>query len=71
MVMTLWSQRNGQILANHLVGHPEWQTAHMDLVSISDNAAQAVLKAGFRRILVSSRPNATEMIETIVAALRQ
>lgn len=69
-VFTVWSRRNATLLAESLVARPEWKTGHATLIAISDNAAAPLGKLGFRRIIVVSRPNATQMIAEIRAALR-
>ncbi|MEM7211839.1 MAG: uroporphyrinogen-III synthase [Pseudomonadota bacterium] len=69
-VITVWSRRNALLLAESLKAHPEWEISKTSVVAISDNAAQPLGTLGFRRIIVVSRPNATQMIAGIRAALR-
>ena len=69
--LTVWSQHNAQILAEHLRDHRDWKISDTDVISISESAAVPLLESGFRRILVAARPNAAAMIASISAALRQ
>lgn len=70
-VVTIWSRRNAQTLAQHLSNMPCVDLAGIDLVAISENAAVPLGTAGFRRIIPSTTPDADGMVATISAALRQ
>ncbi|MEM9060539.1 MAG: uroporphyrinogen-III synthase [Pseudomonadota bacterium] len=68
--ITAWSARNAGLLADSLTARPDWSLDTVTLVAISDQAAAPLAGAGFRRIAVASRPNATQMIAEIRAAVR-
>jgi len=70
-VVTVWSARQAEILADFVARNPKWRLETTDLVAISDRAATVLEKTGFRRILVASRPDANAMIKMISAAVRQ
>lgn len=73
-VVTIWSRRNAEAfraqLAPHLAPAGEVCLDAVDLVAISENAAEPLGKQGFRRILVAGSPDAQGMVGTISAALR-
>lgn len=69
--ISVWSARTGAILMQRIAESDGWHLADMDLHAISQTAAAPLASAGFRRILVASRPDAFGMVEMISAALRQ
>ncbi|MEL7471439.1 MAG: uroporphyrinogen-III synthase [Pseudomonadota bacterium] len=69
-VVTIWSTRNAHVLADSLTAREDWRLDRTVLVAISESAAEPLAKAGFGRIAVASRPNATEMIAEICVAVR-
>ena len=69
-VVTIWSRRNARLFRESLEVRPDWQIGQATLVCISENALEALGKMGFRRTIVASRPNATQMIAGIRAAVR-
>jgi uroporphyrinogen-III synthase len=68
--ITVWSRRNAELLRESILKRKDWRITETDLVAISDNAATPLGIVGFRRIIVASRPNATQMIAEIRAAVR-
>ena len=69
-VVTIWSRRNATLFRESLAAQPDWRIGRATLVCISENALGALGKMGFRRTIVASRPNATQMIAGIRAAVR-
>ena len=72
-LVTIWSRRNGEILARHLaaLGPRLGQTG---LLAISNAAAAPLAAAGFHRQIIADSPDAAAMIRAIrvvFAALRQ
>ena len=68
--ITIWSRRNAALLCESLQQRKDWRVEKTSLVAISENAAEPLGNVGFRRIIVASRPNATQMIAEIRAAVR-
>ena len=68
--ITIWSRRNSELLHESILMRKDWNIAETDLIGISENAAKPLGNVGFRRIIVASRPNATQMIAEIRAAVR-
>ena len=68
--ITIWSRRNADLLDESIRARSDWKIADSTVIAISDNAAAPLGSTGFRRIIVASRPNATQMIAEIRAALR-
>ena len=69
-VITIWSRRNAELLSESFSRRSDWRTNRITLLAISQNAAAGLGNAGFRRIIVASRPNATQMIAEIRGAVR-
>lgn len=72
-LVTVWSARNGAILARHLAAMPA-DLAATDLLAISAAAAAPLAGAGFRRILAAESPDSAAMFAAVrarCAALRQ
>ena len=69
-VITIWSRRNAELLCESLSRRTDWKTGQTTLLAISQNAVAGLGNAGFRRIIVASRPNATQMIAEIRGAVR-
>ena len=69
--ISIWSRRNACLLAKYLTENPHMPMNRLDLVAISENAAQPLGNSGFRHIITPETPNAEAMIATLSAALRQ
>ena len=69
-VVTIWSRRNADLFCESLQRNPDWQISRSTLVCISETALGELGKMGFQRTIIASRPNATQMISGIRAALR-
>ncbi len=69
-VVTIWSRRNATLFRESVGNSTNWQIGQATLVCISENALGELGKMGFRRTIVASRPNATQMLAGIRAAVR-
>jgi uroporphyrinogen-III synthase len=69
-LVTIWSPRNGTILAGWLAAArpPLGGTA---LLGISEAAIAPLREAGFDRVRAADRPDAGAMVEAVAAAMRQ
>jgi len=70
-LVTIWSARNAETLADHASRRADWPLEGMDLLSISEKAAQPLSGAGFRRTLWPPTPGTAGMFDAIRAAARQ
>ena len=68
--ITIWSRRNSELLAQFLSRRGEISLEGTTLVAISENAAEPLENARFRRIIISETPNANGMVSAVSAALR-
>lgn len=68
--VTIWSKRNATLFSESLKQESGWRIEDASLIGISKNAVSDLGNAGFRRIIVASRPNATQMVAEIRAAVR-
>ena len=68
--VTIWSRHNADLLRESILMRKDWNLLDTCLVGISDNAVTPLGNLGFRRIIVASRPNATQMVAEIRAAVR-
>lgn len=71
IAISVWSRRNAEVLAGHLENFPEIAPPRLNLVAISENAAQPLGKSGFRRIFIAETPDAPGMTTGLSAAVRQ
>lgn len=69
--VTIWSRRNADVFSDRLGELPAADISGADLVAISENAAQPLVSAGFRNILIAGSPDLDGMVAEIRAALRQ
>jgi uroporphyrinogen-III synthase len=72
-VVTVWSRRNGAILARRLAATGA-ALAETTLLAVSPAAAEPLAEAGFGRIRIAEAPDRTAMlaaIRSVFAALRQ
>lgn len=72
-LVTVWSRRNGAILARRLLAMGA-RLGRADLLAISSAAAEPLAKSGFRRVKIAESPGISAMragIRARFAALRQ
>lgn len=60
--VTVWSARNGAILARRLAAAPGWPVADTALLAISDRAARPLADTGFREIRIAAQPDREGML---------
>lgn len=60
--VTIWSRRNGAILAERLATGLAADLTSCTLVAISEAASEPLTGAGFARIVIASRPDAPSML---------
>lgn len=65
--VTIWSRRNGAILAERLGAGLEADLTNCTLVAISQAAAEPLAAAGFARIEIASHPDAPSMLAATAA----
>jgi uroporphyrinogen-III synthase len=63
-LVTVWSRRNGMILARYLAGS-DANLAATDLLAISPAAAESLAGSGFRRVIVADSPDSPAMLAAI------
>jgi uroporphyrinogen-III synthase len=66
-ILTVWSPRNGAILARRLAANPSWHCARLGAVAISERAAAALDGTGCATISTAERPDGPAMIAAISA----
>lgn len=69
-VVSIWSRRNATLFRESVENRTNWRIGQATLVCISENALGDLGKMGFRRTIIASRPNATQMLAGIRAAVR-
>lgn len=69
-VVSIWSRRNARLFRESVEDSTNWRIGQATLVCISENALEDLGKMGFRRTIIASRPNATQMLAGIRAAVR-
>ncbi|HSF96305.1 MAG TPA: uroporphyrinogen-III synthase [Thermohalobaculum sp.] len=65
-LVTVWSPRNGEILARHLAGL-DADLGGTDALAISAAARESLAEAGFRRVALADRPDLQAMVSAIQA----
>jgi len=69
-LITLWSRRAGDILANHLSRNLGWPLRNTRLLAVSKNAAAALASCEFGGTVVAKSPDAPAMLDAVADAMR-
>ncbi len=64
-VVTAWSRRNAEVLADHLAASPAWNVTATTLVAISAKTADPLANSGFEAVRLAEAPDADGMIKAI------
>lgn len=70
-LVTVWSAGVATVLERAIAGNSQWSLVATDMLAISSKAAAPLGKTPFRHTIVASRPDATAMVDSLCAALRQ